>query len=110
MFDDICSDENLFRKSLFGSEGMIEASVALLGSKSCDEISSSLSKGKRAGSNEENASVDLSLLNLDSDTFYDAIGLARSSTVASGVIDFINQMGQTHVLHARFLPGGGFRC
>ncbi len=111
MFDDICSEDVFCSTVMFSQQGMIEASVALLGLKSCDEISSSFFKGKRAGSNEgENGAGDLSLLDLDSDTFYDAIGLARSSTVASGVIDFINQMGQAYALHARFLPAGGFRC
>ncbi len=111
MFHDICFEDNECGAVLFSHQCMIEASVALIGLKCCDDSSINSSKRGRAGSNErETGSSDLSLLNCDSDTFYDAIGMARSSAVSSGVIDLISQMGQVYVLHARFLPGGGFRC
>ncbi len=111
MFHDICLEEDGCGAFLFSNQCMIEASVALMGLKRCDDIWISPSKGFRSGSTEgETGSGDLSLLYSDSDTFYDAIGSARSPAVASGVIDLINHMGQAHVLHARFLPGGGFRC
>ena len=93
-------DESL---SEVGYSHMIDASVALF--NFCDGQRSEEYCGKEGIRND----TDLSFLETDSDTFYDALGPARSSKISSSIRDLTQLMAKSHVLHARFFQGGGLR-
>jgi hypothetical protein len=90
---------------------IIEASVALFRHQAettygKDHLSA---RNVRFGEQKESAVVDLSFLDSDSDTFYDALGPATSSKISMSVSEMTQLLSNSRVLHARFFFGGGLR-